>query len=100
MNTDQAQRLSNDLFNAAHDERVDVERALVLAFESGKASAVATILADEADWSMVCQWLLEECESMRTDMTHNHDWVYGSASYDWQVCRVCGALKPESDEEN
>jgi hypothetical protein len=66
MNADEAQKLSDDLFDAI-DESVNVERALVLAFESGKASAVATILGQrhEYDWEMVCQWLLEECESMR-----------------------------------
>jgi len=69
MDTDQAQQLSYDLFNAAREERVNEDLALVLAFESGKAAAVARILGQrhEYDWEMTCQWLLEECESMREE---------------------------------
>jgi hypothetical protein len=68
MNADEAQKLSDDLWGAC-DEIVAVERALVLAFESGKAAAVARILSQrhEYDWEMTCQWLLEECESMREE---------------------------------
>jgi hypothetical protein len=33
-------------------------------------------------------------------MKHIHVWTFGSPTYDYKVCRECGALKPESDEEN
>jgi hypothetical protein len=28
-------------------------------------------------------------------MKHIHVWMFGSPTYDWQVCRECGAIKPE-----
>ena len=28
-------------------------------------------------------------------MKHIHVWTFGSPTYDWQVCRECGAIKPE-----